>query len=139
LPDDRRAGFKGDFRSRKFYHGGREQLIAFAGHQFSLDRPRKDGSTPRQHYAAWADKSRRPHPDSLGPECPRWLEYVWRWWCELNAARGSSGFGPQPISYGEIAAWAALTHAAPDPFDVECIVALDRCFLNTYAKPTDGH
>jgi hypothetical protein len=103
-----------------------------------LDRQQPDGSTPRQHFARWAAINHRAHPDAIGPECPRWLEYLWQWWLELNLVRGSSGFGPLPVSFTEIAAWAQLTRRAPDPFEVECIVALDRAFLNSYAKP-NGH
>lgn len=69
-----------------------------------------------------------------GPSCPDELAYLWDWYCELAAARGSNGWGLNPICYAEIAAWAALTGRDPSPFEVGCIARLDRAELSAIAQ-----
>lgn len=72
--------------------------------------------------------------DLLGPACPEPLVHVLGWFAELGAARGSNGFGPEPIGYAEIDAWSRLTGRDPDPFEVRAIRALDRVFLHLVAE-----
>jgi hypothetical protein len=59
---------------------------------------------------------------------------VWGWFWALHARR-SSGFAPNPISYADIAAWAALMGARPSPWEVWLITRLDDAFLSR--KPPD--
>jgi hypothetical protein len=42
--------------------------------------------------------------------------------------------GPNPIAWGEIAAWAALTGADLSPFEVRVILAIDRAWLEEQAR-----
>lgn len=55
---------------------------------------------------------------------------VWAWFIELHNARGSNGFGMNPISYSEIKAWSELTDNHPTSEDVRLIKMLDRIALN---------
>lgn len=55
--------------------------------------------------------------------------YLWQWFLELHAGRGSGGFGPSAISYQDIKAWAELTGHAPTPWDIETIKQLDYAYL----------
>jgi len=57
------------------------------------------------------------------------LAYLFAWFTELSAARGSGGFGANPISYAEIDAWARLTGTAPTPFEISVIRLLDGALL----------
>lgn len=66
------------------------------------------------------------------PELPAELAYVWRWFCELHGARGG-GFGPAPISYQDIMAWAALTRVRPTLWEVGAIRAIDHEYLSVEA------
>ena len=59
---------------------------------------------------------------------------MWGWFWALNARR-SAGFQPNPISYCDIAAWAALMGAKPSPWEVWLITRLDDAFLSR--KPPD--
>jgi hypothetical protein len=68
------------------------------------------------------------------PPIPAALEHVWEWFSELHVARSGNGGGPNPISYSEIAAWAALTGRSPQPRDVDGIVALDGAFFAELAE-----
>lgn len=67
------------------------------------------------------------------PDCPDVLSHVWGWFCDLSSAR-RSGFGPEPIGYPEIEAYARLMRIEPDPFEVEAIRAIDRAVLATEAN-----
>lgn len=55
--------------------------------------------------------------------------YLWDWFMELHAARGSNGFGPSPIGFADLAAWAQLTKRAPTAFEVMALRALDHAYL----------
>jgi hypothetical protein len=59
------------------------------------------------------------------PEIPDALVYLWNWFCELDAARGGSGFGINPLSYNEIKAWATLMGVQPAPWEVAAIKRID--------------
>ncbi|WP_435406470.1 phage tail assembly chaperone [Pseudomonas juntendi] len=69
-----------------------------------------------------------------GPELPAAVDHVWGWYLELHAARGGSGFGPSPIGFTEMAAWAALTGNHPSPWEVETLRALDQAHLDHQAE-----
>jgi hypothetical protein len=92
------------------------------------------GQTVREHLEAVEIATGRTieelHPDPPPDE----TAHLWEWFCELCSARGSNGFGPNPLAYSEIAAWAALTGANPDPFDVAVLKRLDSAFLASAAK-----
>jgi hypothetical protein len=62
---------------------------------------------------------------------------VWRWFCELSQARGSNGFGPNPIRYPDIAAWSALTLTIIRPMEVRTIMLLDQVYLTELLKKDD--
>lgn len=59
---------------------------------------------------------------------------LWDWFWELDAARGSNGFGLNPISYEAIQAWSAMTGAAPEPWEVSTLKAMDMGLLSERAK-----
>ncbi|MCA1973885.1 MAG: hypothetical protein LDL44_13685, partial [Caenispirillum sp.] len=73
-------------------------------------------------------------PAAEEPGLPPEAEYLWRWFLDLHGARASSGFGPQPLSYGEIAAYAALHGLAPTPWEVGVLRDLDREYLKHAAE-----
>lgn len=64
---------------------------------------------------------------------PQALAYLWQWFVEICEVRGSNGFGPNCITYPDIAAWAQLTGSRPTPWDVGVLRALDRAWMTTYA------
>lgn len=59
---------------------------------------------------------------------PPELTYLWGWFQELSATRGSNGFGPNPITYTEIGAWSRLTGRLIRPTEVRLIMTLDGLF-----------
>jgi len=69
-------------------------------------------------------------PELDGPECPDAVEYLWKWFIELDNARGGNGFGLNPISYTELLAWATMTRANPSPWEVATLKRIDALFLS---------
>lgn len=66
--------------------------------------------------------------------CPPGLDYVFVWFCELNAARGGSGFGFNPLSFTELDAWCRVTGREIDAFEARCLFALDGAWLAEQAE-----
>lgn len=61
-----------------------------------------------------------PFPDALG--------YVWRWFIDLNGARGG-GMGPSPITWPDMAAYFGLKQIQPEPWELDLIHSLDGVAL----------
>ena len=68
------------------------------------------------------------------PEVPPAGERVWGIFLDLNATRGSNGFGPLPIAYSEIEAWSRLRREPVRPFEINIIRALDAMWLEVAAR-----
>ena len=75
--------------------------------------------------------------DLIEPPLPGALAHVWHWFLELSAARGSTGFGPAPIGYRDMADWSRMTGAQPTPFEVGLLREIDlQYFALTFSdKP----
>lgn len=68
-------------------------------------------------------------PDELdGPECPFELQYLWGIYLEITRTR-QGGFGPQAITYQEIASWSHLFRTRLAPWEVRTLVTLDQVSL----------
>jgi len=89
----------------------------------------QDGHTYREHCERAAFLSARAREELQGPELPPGCGYVWTWFCELHAARGGNGYGPNPISYAEIEAWARLTGRHLTPWEVAALRVLDQVWM----------
>jgi len=59
---------------------------------------------------------------------------VWTWYGDLAAARGGSGFGPNPIGYRDIADWARLNGLKPAHFEIECLLAIEAAYFEVRAQ-----
>jgi hypothetical protein len=69
-----------------------------------------------------------------GPALPRGFAYLWTWFLELHAARGSSGIAHNPISFSDLLAWARLTGRRPMAWDVAVLRRIDGVFLEILSK-----
>lgn len=65
------------------------------------------------------------------PEVPPGVGYLWAIFTNLHRARGSGGFGPNPIGWQDILAYSTLMRIDFAPWEVEAIRALDDAFLET--------
>jgi hypothetical protein len=62
------------------------------------------------------------------------LQHIWQWFDELSHARASNGFALMPIGWAEIHAWAVLTGAEPEPWEVRVLVRLDAAYRSVVAE-----
>ena len=53
---------------------------------------------------------------------------------ELHAARGSNGFGANPISYSELEAYSRLMRRGLGPWEVKMLRRIDSIFLAASGK-----
>lgn len=51
-----------------------------------------------------------------------------QWFRELSRGRGSSGFGPNPLSWSDLEAWAARMGRNPAPWEVGALFMLDEAW-----------
>lgn len=94
-----------------------------------------DGHTLRHHLeAARAAGSGTAAGELAGPPAPRAL-YLWHWFGELHAARRAGGFGPEPIAYADLDAWARLSGRYPRPWEVRWLMDLDAVWLAEQPAP----
>lgn len=108
-------------------------MTAWARHEFALDRKGEGGGTEREALQDLLKRARTPERRAeieaqlRGPEPPEGVEYLIEWFHELGPCL-SSGFGPVPLTYAEIAAWSALRRIALAPWEVQAIRALSETF-----------
>lgn len=81
-------------------------------------------------------KAKGVKPKKPGPP-PRGAEHLWRAFVELDAARGGNGFGPNPIGFADIQAWAILTDNPLAPWEVRAVRMLDDAYLESLAPPAE--
>lgn len=103
--------------------------MLFAESEFELSQRLDDGSTIRHHLECEFRQTGIMPEQLRQPEFPVHLEQVWSYFSELNRARCGNGFGANPLSYVEIAAWNSLTDAQVTPLEVQIIRALDNLYL----------
>lgn len=82
------------------------------------------------HYAVVERVTGRRVQDNA-PALPREMRYLWHTFRSLSRARGSTGFGPAPISWADIDAYCRLMRLSLDAWEVEGIRALDDAYLET--------
>lgn len=111
------------------------RLANFAKAEFALNAKQEDGETLRTHLqSAWRQSGIKPHnwPDAKLPEE---VKYLWEFFVELNRARGSNGFGPSPLSFSDLHAWATLTGNRLDPWELRAILAIDAHYIASAVPP----
>lgn len=57
------------------------------------------------------------------------VAHIWGYFLQLNAKRTNGGMAPNPISDEQVLAWQVRRRIRLDPFESECIDALDEVFL----------
>jgi hypothetical protein len=97
-----------------------------------LDFQRKDGSTLRANLKQ-AERSKK-RKLIVEPKVPGAAAHLWGWFWQLSNARPEGFSSAGPLTFGEIAAWAGLTGARPQAWEVEALKAMDRAYLASVAK-----
>jgi hypothetical protein len=71
-------------------------------------------------------------------ELPESCISVWKWFIDLHSARGSNGFGINPISYTEIKSYFDLIDLQPEDWEINLIKLFDNEALAAYAKEAEA-
>jgi hypothetical protein len=58
-------------------------------------------------------------------DIPPLIAHLWRWFWQLDQARQSSGYGPQALTYADVATWAAVMDEQPRPWEVTALMTMD--------------
>lgn len=61
------------------------------------------------------------------------VAHLWSWFHQLHNTRGG-GFGPAPITFQEVFAWASLLQIEPTPWEIEQLMMLDRIWFKVQAE-----
>jgi hypothetical protein len=67
--------------------------------------------------------------DGKAPAIPAGGELLWTWFCDLNSGRTFHAHGPNPIGWGELQAYAALTRWPIARRHIVVLQAMDRAYL----------
>lgn len=68
------------------------------------------------------------------PRVPHGWECLWQWFWELSAGRGHNGFGPLPLTWPDVAAWAEISGITLQPWQAAVFRAMDAAWLEAAAK-----
>lgn len=109
-------------------------MIEYGRREFTLDSSQSDGSSLRQHAKVISAATGQVPEEYQSLPCPVIFYHVWGWFMELSRTRGSSGFGPNPISYNEIKSWSDLTGVLPNNMEIQGIMALDLAYMSVQAE-----
>ena len=76
--------------------------------------------------------------DLTPPEIPDGGEMLWAWFWELASGRGSNGFGPQSLAWGDMTAWAGICGISLQPWHATILRAMDGAWLTARAEKKQG-
>lgn len=107
--------------------------------QTTLYAPQPDGSTLAEFGASIQEQTGSwPEDIPEPPDIPPALEHLWAWFWQLRTANPSAGFGPAPLSFGEMDAWQRVTGNQLEPWQVDVLLAMDAAFLTAQPKTAGG-
>ena len=107
-------------------------MCDYAGHNFRLDQPGKDGISQREHLTQVQKQTGREIPELEGPPFPQALVHVWSAFIDLSKCRSSGFSAPNPITYSDIKAYMETTLTPLNPVEVQGIRELDNAYLGAY-------
>jgi hypothetical protein len=108
--------------------------MMFARHQFELSKPASDGVLIREHLELVYERTGElPAELANAPQCPSSASQIWADFLELHTSRQSTGFGPAPITWRDMADWQTMREVKLSQWDIDQIRALDSMWLNEFA------
>lgn len=104
-----------------------------------LAAPEEDGVPLIDHLKA-AERQSGKVPQMLldAPALPAGCEELWRVFNELHSCRGSNGFGPNRITYGDIDSFQRVTGTKLSAWEMAAIRKADVAYFNSRAETSDG-
>lgn len=114
--------------------------MTFARHQFELSKPQEDGVTLLTHLEVVSEKTGALHPMLRdAPPMPAGCVTLWQDFLELHGSRGSTGWGPQRITFADLDAWQRVNGVRLSAWDIAVIRRCDDIWLAEYApKPKEA-
>lgn len=109
-------------------------LLGYAGQQIVLSAIQDDGCALRVHLESMQRQSGKPEPLLQAVEHDESVEYIWEYFCSMNARRTSNGFGPNPITEEGVEAWARRRGIRLEPWENRLLDALESLFMSLQAK-----
>ena len=99
-----------------------------------LDLPRKSGSSLRDNLEA----AERATGETLieEPDVPPAGNFLWTCFWELSLGRGNTGWGPAPLSWADMAAYAGLNGIDFGPWESGTLRRMDLAFLQAASTET---
>ena len=132
---DFRSNRRGNSRFVAFYEDLTSGILEFAESEFKLNSI-EDGKSVREHLTvAWQATGRKP-PQLNQPELHTLIAYIWGWFTELHACRGSNGYGPSPISYSDMYYWSRLKGIDLRKWEINTICSIDSIYIQKSQKST---
>jgi hypothetical protein len=113
--------------------------LAFARHQFEINQPLKDGTTPREHLlTVWEKTGEIPAALRDAPPLPLGCEALWDKFQELHKSRGSTGWGAQRITHLDLFAFQHNRSVRFSDRELDLIQKTDDVWLAEFApKPKE--
>lgn len=106
----------------------------FARHQFELGKQQQDGESLLTHLELVSEKTGIIHPMlANAPPLPGGCLTLWQDFLELHHSRGSTGWGPQRITFMDLDAWQRVNRVRLSAWDIACIRKCDDIWLGEYA------
>lgn len=99
-----------------------------------MEKRQPDGATLRQHLEAVRRATGREPQELDVPALPPQAAHLWDIYAQLAAARGSNGFGPNPIGWAELEAWQRLNGFDLSPWEAETLIHIDYAARAALAK-----
>lgn len=62
------------------------------------------------------------------------MQYIWKYFLDLNRKRTGNGFGPNPITYSEILAYFSVYRIEYDDLEIALIDVLDGIAMEHFAE-----
>jgi hypothetical protein len=84
--------------------------------------------------SVWEKTGREPDALANAPALPSGMERLWQDFAELHDSRGSSGFGPMRITFGDLDAWQRIQGVTLAPWEINAIRKADNAYLASHAK-----
>lgn len=131
---DPEAGGRSHGGPLAFYDELIEELVDWACEEFALQVRQQDGASLKDHLLAGSPYE-LPERLAQQPPIPHTVVHVWNWFCQLDSARGSNGWGPSSLSYADIVAWGQVTGTAIEPWEVRAIFRLDAAYFEHKVGP----
>jgi hypothetical protein len=122
----------------KFFARYARRLIFWAEHEFRLRKPLPEGGTLRDAFASYRKQTGKRHPEERASiSFPDGLEYLWRWYQELEGSRPFANGAMLPIPASEYMAWQQIAGVRLRPWEVNVLRALDAgCLKVALEKKT---